>query len=135
MQESNYIFVYGTLMRSFSHPMHNVLTKFANFVSEAKVNGRLYEIDGYPGLILTKEKIFVEGELYKINDKKRLFDLLDIYEECSSEFPKPHEYKRVIANTFLSDGNTINAWLYVYNHSVDPAKLIKSGNYRLKNSF
>jgi len=131
MQDSSYIFVYGTLMRSFSHPMHNALIKFAEFVSEAKVNGLLYEIDSYPGLILTKEDIFVYGELYKINDKERLFALLDHYEECSSEFPEPHEYKRVIAKVFLNNGNMINAWLYLYNHPIDLAKFIESGNYQL----
>ena len=81
---------------------------------------------------MTKESIFVKGELYKIDDEKRLLKFLDIYEECSSEFPKPHEYKRVIAQIFLNDGSSINAWLYEYNHPVDPAKLIASGDYKIK---
>jgi len=132
IQEDSYLFVYGTLMRDFSHPMHNVLIKFANFVDKAKVNGCLYEIDGYPGLVLTKESLFVKGELYRIDDEVRLFEILDDYEECSSKFPKPHEYRRIITQVFLSDGSIINAWLYEYNHPIDYTKLIASGDYKIK---
>ena len=40
MQESSY----GTLMRSFSHPKHNILAKFAHFVSEAKVKATFMKL-------------------------------------------------------------------------------------------
>jgi gamma-glutamylcyclotransferase (GGCT)/AIG2-like uncharacterized protein YtfP len=129
MQESNCLFVYGTLMRPFAHPMHRVLEKYAHFVAQAKVRGQLYEIDGYPGLILTNMNAFVEGELYKIDDEKSLFTQLDRYEECSADFPEPHEYERIVVEIFLEDGGMTNAWLYRYNHPVDPAKLISSGRF------
>jgi gamma-glutamylcyclotransferase (GGCT)/AIG2-like uncharacterized protein YtfP len=127
-----YLFIYGTLMRTFAHPMHWVLESYAEFMGEAKVRGRLYEIDDYPGLVVTDKEFFVEGELYRVHTPEPLFTELDRYEECSPEFPQPHEYLRLMREVFLKEGGTINAWIYCYNHPVDPAKLIASGRYTIR---
>ena len=39
---SDRLFVYGTLMRGFDHPMAQLLSRSADFIGEARCRGRLY---------------------------------------------------------------------------------------------
>ena len=39
---SDRLFVYGTLMRGFDHPMAKLLSRSADFIGEARCRGRLY---------------------------------------------------------------------------------------------
>ena len=50
---SDHLFVYGTLMRGFDHPMARLLSRSADFIGEARCQGRLYRIKHYPGLVLS----------------------------------------------------------------------------------
>jgi len=45
------IFVYGTLRRDANSEMHQLLTKYAEFVSDATYQGKLYKVDDYPGAV------------------------------------------------------------------------------------
>ena len=45
------LFVYGTLMRGFDHPMAKLLSRSAEFCGEARCQGRLYLVKHYPGLV------------------------------------------------------------------------------------
>ena len=38
---SDHLFVYGTLMRGFDHPMAKLLSRSADFIGEARCRGRL----------------------------------------------------------------------------------------------
>ena len=49
---SDHLFVYGTLMRGFDHPMAQLLSRSADFLGEAQCRGRLHLIKHYPGLVL-----------------------------------------------------------------------------------
>ena len=50
---SDCLFVYGTLMRGFDHPMARLLSANADFRGEASCRGRLYMVKHYPGLVLS----------------------------------------------------------------------------------
>src|SRR3981081_956889 len=50
---STRLFVYGTLMRGFDHPMAQLLSRSADFIGEARCQGRLYLVKHYPGLVLS----------------------------------------------------------------------------------
>ena len=50
---SDRLFVYGTLMRGFDHPMAQLLSRSADFLGPATCRGRLYLIKHYPGLVLS----------------------------------------------------------------------------------
>ena len=41
---SDHLFVYGTLMRGFDHPMARLLSRNAEFLGEARCRGRLYRM-------------------------------------------------------------------------------------------
>ena len=62
---SDRLFVYGTLMRGFDHPMAQLLSRSADYLGEARCQGRLYLIKHYPGLLLSDDPSeIVFGELY-----------------------------------------------------------------------
>ena len=52
---SDRLFVYGTLMRGFDHPMAKLLSANADFLGPARCRGRLYLIKHYPGLVLSDD--------------------------------------------------------------------------------
>jgi len=51
---SDLLFVYGTLMRGFDHPMAQLLSRSADFIGEGRCQGRLYLVKHYPGLVLSE---------------------------------------------------------------------------------
>ena len=126
----DFIFVYGTLRKQIVSDMHHVLTKHCDYLSDGVMRGRLYEVCGYPGAIEsgdTNDKVY--GELYKMNDPKLVLARLDEYEECSDIFPMPHEYSRKRLSIELGYGESVIAWVYLYNHDVSKLQQIFSGDY------
>jgi gamma-glutamylcyclotransferase (GGCT)/AIG2-like uncharacterized protein YtfP len=119
MMNDSFMFVYGTLRRSSGTHMSQMLARYSDYVGEAIMQGVLYEVDGYPGVIESnKPEDSVCGELFKILDENILLPLLDDYEECSEKFPRPHEYVRKVLPVTLEDGASVMAWVYIYNHDV-----------------
>lgn len=114
--ESKYLFVYGTLKRDSGHPMHTKMTQYASYYCNAWIQGELVDLGGYPGLVQGKDTDKnTYGEVYNINNMKALFELLDDYEECSDQFPEPHEYIRLQKNVVTDKNSTVKAWVYLYN--------------------
>src|SRR5436309_3469967 len=84
---SDRLFVYGTLMRGFDHPMAKLLSRSADFLGEATCRGRLYLVKHYPGLVLsdnTDDIVF--GELYRLRARDELLGEFDMYEACGTGF-------------------------------------------------
>lgn len=127
---SNYLFVYGTLKRSFGHTMHDHLTQHAQYYSDATMRGLMYRVAHYPGVVESDDAAhLVQGELYAITHPQPLFDILDDYEECSFAHPQPHEYVRKLCHVSLPDGRLVQAWVYLYAHDVSFFPLIRSGRF------
>lgn len=122
-----FIFVYGTLRRTARTRMAQVLSYHSEYVGEAFMQGCLYEVQGYPGVVESSDvadKVY--GELHKITNNNTLLTLLDIYEECTDDFPEPHEYvRKVLPVTLISTGETVMAWVYVYNWDI--SRLVRIG--------
>lgn len=130
--ETSYLFVYGTL-RSDSpkkSPVKNVLHLYAEWWCKATIKGKLYEIDWYPGLVLSDNPDdIVLGEIFRITDEESLLARLDEYEGCTKDFPEPHEYSREKISVVTEDGETVEAWAYIYNWDVYEESRILSGDY------
>ena len=77
----------------------------------------------------TLRKAFNHPMHHRIDETEPLLSLLDDYEECSPDFPVPHEYLRKPVQVHLSTGGSVSAWCYVYQHSIRDQQLIKSGDY------
>jgi gamma-glutamylcyclotransferase (GGCT)/AIG2-like uncharacterized protein YtfP len=127
---SDRLFVYGTLMRGFDHPMAQLLSRSADFLGTATCRGRLYLIKHYPGLVLSDDAgDIVFGELYRLRDRDALLGEFDMYEACGEGFPQPTEYLRLMLSLTLDDGSTTDAWTYVYNWDVAKLPRIASGKF------
>jgi gamma-glutamylcyclotransferase (GGCT)/AIG2-like uncharacterized protein YtfP len=124
------LFVYGTLMRGFDHPMSRLLSRSAEFLGEAQCRGRLYLIKHYPGLLLSDAPgDLVHGELFRMQRPKELLATFDDYEGCGPTFAQPTAYLRQVLPVTLFDGAVGEAWTYVYNWPVVETKRIVSGRF------
>ena len=130
---SDRLFVYGTLMRGFDHPMAQLLSRSADFIGEAHCRGRLYLVKHYPGLVLSAhstEKVF--GELYRLRAPVELLREFDMYEACGDGFAEPTEFIRQMLAVKSDDGTVTEAWSYLYNWPVANLPLIASGRFLQK---
>jgi gamma-glutamylcyclotransferase (GGCT)/AIG2-like uncharacterized protein YtfP len=127
---SNNLFVYGTLMRGFEHPMAQLLSRGADFIGEATCRGRLYLVKHYPGLVETDEPTdIVFGEVYRLRARDELLREFDMYEACGADFPEPTQYVRKMLEVALNDGAASEAWTYIYNWPVAHLPRIASGRF------
>jgi gamma-glutamylcyclotransferase (GGCT)/AIG2-like uncharacterized protein YtfP len=150
---SDRLFVYGTLMRGFDHPMARLLSANADFLGTARCRGRLYLARHYPGLVLSdQDGDIVHGELYRLRARDDMLREFDMYEACGEGFEQPTEYLRKMLKVALdgcaaeasagttgassaatssgsSSGSWTDAWTYVYNWPVDGLPRIASGRF------
>lgn len=124
------LFVYGTLRRGSRHPMARLLTSQARYLGAARVNGRLYRVAGYPGLILTQRAgEWVHGDLFAMRKPRQLLARLDRYEGLDRGRRRLAEYQRICAVVELEDGTARQAWLYRYRRPVQRLPRLISGDY------
>jgi gamma-glutamylcyclotransferase (GGCT)/AIG2-like uncharacterized protein YtfP len=126
----DHLFVYGTLMRGFDHPMAQLLSRSADFLGPARCRGRLYLVKHYPGLVLSDaaaEMVF--GELYRLRAPSELLREFDMYEACGEGFAEPTEYVRQMLPVTRDGGAISEAWTYVYNWPVTCLPRIVSGRF------
>jgi gamma-glutamylcyclotransferase (GGCT)/AIG2-like uncharacterized protein YtfP len=129
LMTSDLLFVYGTLMRGFDHPMAQLLSRSAEFIGEARCQGRLYLVKHYPGMVLSADPAdLVFGELYRLPQPLELLRELDMYEACGEGFDEPTEYVRRMLPVVHGDG-AAEAWTYLYNWPVDHLPRIASGKF------
>ena len=124
------LFVYGTLMRGFDHPMARLLAAHAEFLGEATCRGRLVLVKHYPGLLLSDAPSdLVHGEVFHLRAASELLRELDMYEACGEGFAEPTEYLRQLIEVQLADAVAAQAWTYVYNWPVADLPRIASGRF------
>jgi gamma-glutamylcyclotransferase (GGCT)/AIG2-like uncharacterized protein YtfP len=127
---SDRLFVYGTLMRGFDHPMAKLLSRGADFLSPARCRGRLYLVKHYPGLVPSDDSAdIVFGELFRLRSAAELLRELDMYEACGEGFAEPTEYVRQMLAVTSADGTVGEAWTYIYNWPVAQLPRIASGRF------
>jgi gamma-glutamylcyclotransferase (GGCT)/AIG2-like uncharacterized protein YtfP len=123
------LFVYGTLMRGFDRPMAKLLSCSAEFVGEARCQGRLYLVKHYPGLVLSDDAgDVVFGELFRLHAPEASLATFDDYEGCGPGVAWP-QYLRQVLPVRLDDRTVSEAWTYVYNRPVAKLKRIATGRF------
>ncbi|HKR16920.1 gamma-glutamylcyclotransferase family protein [Rhizorhapis sp.] len=116
---SDLLFVYGSLRQTSGHPMAKMLRASADLLGEAWVRGRAFRVDWYPGLTLSEDpEDRVNGDLFRLHNPGHTLPLLDHYEECSDEFPPPHEYRRELVRLWHENHERL-AWAYIYQRPVE----------------
>jgi gamma-glutamylcyclotransferase (GGCT)/AIG2-like uncharacterized protein YtfP len=127
---SDLLFVYGTLMRGFDHPMAKLLAANADFLGQASCRGRLYRITHYPGLVRSGDPAdLVHGELFRLREPEAMLREFDMYEACGEGFAPPTEYVRETVSVTRADGVVTEAWTYLYNWPVKELARIESGRF------
>jgi len=128
---SNYLFVYGTLLRQSQHPMAKLLAERAQYRGEAKIRARLYDLGRYPGILEPQtEADWVYGNLYDLGAPNDLLAQLDAYEEVES--PRPAYFDRQLGEAIASDGKPVPTWIYWYRGEVNESHRVVSGRYECK---
>ncbi len=124
------LFVYGTLRPDCRHPAHRLLATGAERIGGGWLRGRLYEVSGYPGAVLSDDPgDLVAGDLYRLTDPAAILARLDDYEEAAEHFPPPREYRRCRVKVRLNDGWSVIAWVYLYNRPTENLRPIPGGDY------
>jgi len=127
---SDHLFVFGTLLSGYDHPMSRRLSREAQLIGPARCRGRLYLVRHYPGMVLSDDPAEqVHGEVFRMRDPQALLRVLDEYEGCGEGAARPTEYLRQQVGVILDDGRAIEAWTYVYNWPVTHLPRIASGKF------
>lgn len=130
---NDYLFVYGTLKTEGNHPLGRLLKSSARFVGKAVFQGKLYLINDYPGAVSSDNPgDVVYGEVYLLGNRKGILSQLDQYEETGAGFPEPTEYVRQKKNVRLESGESLEAWIYLYNRATEKLQAIDSGHFTRK---
>ncbi|GAA4951256.1 gamma-glutamylcyclotransferase [Algibacter agarivorans] len=127
---SNYLFVYGTLLKDLDNDMSKFLNVHARLVGKGYFYGQLFQVSWFPGAIEstnTSEKVY--GSIFNVKDFETLFKVLDDYEGVGENQPKPNLYTRELVTAFLQDGSELETWVYLYNLPTEHLKQIISGDF------
>lgn len=131
-----YLFVYGTLMKSFTeNPFKLLLEKNTQFVGEAFTYGKLFLVDYYPGLIYNNphENHKVYGEIVSFNRSLDFLASLDEYEDFNPKNISNSLYIRELKECFLLDyTKSFNCHTYIYNKKVDNLNFLTNGRFILR---
>jgi gamma-glutamylcyclotransferase (GGCT)/AIG2-like uncharacterized protein YtfP len=128
--KDEFLFVYGTLRRDVGGEMYRLLTRHSDFVGEATYQGKLYKVTYYPGVVPSNDPSdLVQGEVYRLRNPDLVLPRLDEYEECGPGFKEPTEYVRLSQEIQLRKGETLSAWVYVYNRPINGLELMPVGDF------
>ena len=126
------LFVYGTLLAGLRN--HHYL-KNAQLLGHASVQGALFDLGDYPGLIFTGHLAnpveTVWGELYKIETSN--WTQLDALEAFDPQAMDSSMYLRQYADVTWyqgSDNVTLQVQTYVYNWPLEGRPRIENGDFR-----
>jgi len=129
------LFVYGTLMHGYDHPMARLLSDHADYLGPATLAGRLYRVKHYPGVIPSQDPAeLVFGDVFRLHRPDVLLPQLDDYEGCGVSSPPPPQYRREVTTVALQSGATVEAFVYFYNLDVTKLTRIASGRFQSASS-
>ena len=123
------LFVYGTLMNNIQSNIAGYLHQHSDFVGEGSLQGRLYDLGSYPGVIYDMQAgSCVYGHVFRLHDPENMLKRLDFYEGISLLQADKNEYRRELIPVEVNK-EQVNCWTYLYNFSTGNLKEILGGNY------
>ncbi|MCU1263441.1 MAG: hypothetical protein JWO80_6326 [Bryobacterales bacterium] len=124
------LFAYGTLRHGMTNEFAALLRTSAVLRGEGRVNGRLYEISRYPGLVLCAiPGEWVRGDVFELDNPGAIWPRLDAYEGCGVRDPQPHEFERELVTVQMDSGRQLCAFAYVYRRSIAGKPRIVTGDF------
>ncbi len=125
------LFVYGSLRRGFQNPAYEYISNYFTLLGPATTPGALYDMGSYPAALPGTGTAVITGELYTIKNENE-FDWaiaqIDDYEGLNPEATETPLYRRSTATVQLTDGTTVEAWIYWYNGDITGRPVIESGD-------
>lgn len=98
---STLLFVYGTLRKGGENQVTRLYPN-SSFVGNASVKGKLFDMGGYPAILLNEEGYRIVGEVYDIDDET--LAKLDAFELDAG-------YDRTPIETLVND-EPVSCWIY-----------------------
>ena len=127
---TDYLFLYGTLLPDYAAEEAADIVRLFKHIGSAYVTGRLYDLGDYPGAILDQSsETSICGELVALPQGHNLIEELDRYEEFDPSNPEGSLFIRKRTNVILASGETVPAWIYVYNRDPGNAPVVRGGDY------
>jgi gamma-glutamylcyclotransferase (GGCT)/AIG2-like uncharacterized protein YtfP len=124
-----HLFVYGTLLSGAQHPKGARLRREARLVGAGTIQGRLYSLGRYPGLVETDDpSSIVHGEIYALDSPTASLRWLDTYEGISAG-AADNDYERCERVVHLASGGTVTAWVYLYRATIKGVTPIPDGRW------
>lgn len=132
-----YLFVYGSLMNTIQSSIARFLQDNSIFIGEGYVQGYLYDLGHYPGMVADKNASGkVVGHIFQLKEPEKVLPVLDEYEAIGEQFSQYEEYVRKEVPVLLSESEnvgkekeTMQCWAYLYNLPTEHLRSIPSGNY------
>lgn len=119
------VFVYGTLRRGGSNAFR---MDGAEFVSPGRIEGSLYKISWYPGLVPGEGAGWVKGDVFKVGPEE--LRALDEFEGLSAGEIQGSEYHRVKVPVWLDEGSEpLLAWAYRWIGPIEEKNRVASGDW------
>lgn len=134
-----FLFVYGTLMGGLDCAMGREqrvhLAGSARSFGAGIVQGRLYDLGHYPGLVTSDDPgEQVAGEVLRLTDAAATLGWLDAYEGIGAAggdgvTAQADEYVRILMPVRLEGGTLVSAWVYLYRGDVAGKRHLANGRW------
>jgi gamma-glutamylcyclotransferase (GGCT)/AIG2-like uncharacterized protein YtfP len=133
-QETNLLFVYGTLLTrargELGADMRARLKTESTSLGEATIPGRLFSLGTFPVMLApAAPSDTVHGEVLRLAAPESVFVWLDPYEGITPGHKREGEYERVRRAVRLASGEEMVAWVYLYVADATNAPPIPSGRW------
>lgn len=105
------------------------LSKKGRLLGPGRLQGRLYMVDFFPGLVVDPAQTgWVKGEIYHLEHPETVLQVLDGYEGFHPEAPEKSLFVR---QTLTVEGpdQALNCWVYLYQKTVAGLTPIDSGDF------
>lgn len=127
------LFAYGTLMTSArtsrtGRRERGRLAREAESLGSATLPGRLYDLGHYPGLVEGGDGS-VHGEALRLAHPEHTLRWLDAYEGIGAGTRDHDEYVRVERTIRLEAGQSVTAWVYLYQRDVTGKPEVAGGRW------
>jgi gamma-glutamylcyclotransferase (GGCT)/AIG2-like uncharacterized protein YtfP len=127
---SEYLFAYGTLQPGLAPIEIADLVRDLLVLGKGSVQGTLYDLGSYPGARLDNTSSHrIWGTVFRLPAGMNLIPRLDAYEEYYPESPHASQFIRKLRTAQLTDGRTLECWIYEYNGHPDATSILEGGTY------
>jgi gamma-glutamylcyclotransferase (GGCT)/AIG2-like uncharacterized protein YtfP len=116
------LFIYGSLHPDRAPAAIAATAKRLRHFGSATVQGRVYDLGEYPGLILSEDSSeCVRGEVFLLPEGPEGLEMLarlDAYEDYRPQDPKNSLFLRQMTMATVDDGRRRPCWVYTYHRAV-----------------